>query len=134
MEFTISFGLHSRATGLWEDPGPSCWGPLPPHTIHGLGLDQKDLVPPRAATGWLSCELLTHARVRLLRSCFKTIYIKLVSLYVNSFQNYNLVFGFSSVQFSRLFNLYAEYIMRNAGLEEVPAGIKIAGRNIDNLR
>ena len=33
-----------------------------------------------------------------------------------------------------LFNLYAEYIMRNAGLEEVPAGIKIAGRNINNLR
>ena len=33
-----------------------------------------------------------------------------------------------------LFNLYAEYIMRNAGLEEAPAGIKIAGRNINNLR
>ena len=33
-----------------------------------------------------------------------------------------------------LFNLYAEYIMRNAGLEEVHAGIKIAGRNINNLR
>ena len=33
-----------------------------------------------------------------------------------------------------LFNLYAEYIMRNAGLEEVQAGIKIAGRNINNLR
>ena len=33
-----------------------------------------------------------------------------------------------------LFNLYAEYIMRNAGLDEVQAGIKIAGRNIDNLR
>ena len=33
-----------------------------------------------------------------------------------------------------LFNLYAEYIMRNAGLEETKAGIKIAGRNIDNLR
>ena len=32
------------------------------------------------------------------------------------------------------FNLYAEYIMRNAGLEEVQAGIKIAGRNINNLR
>ena len=36
---------------------------------------------------------------------------------------------------SRLyFNLYAEYIMRNAGLEEAQAGIKIAGRNINNLR
>ena len=33
-----------------------------------------------------------------------------------------------------LFNLYAEYIMRNAGLEEVQVGIKIAGRNINNLR
>ena len=33
-----------------------------------------------------------------------------------------------------LFNLYAEYIMRNAGLDEFHAGIKIAGRNINNLR
>ena len=33
-----------------------------------------------------------------------------------------------------LFNLHAEYIMRNAGLEEAEAGIKIAGRNIKNLR
>ena len=35
---------------------------------------------------------------------------------------------------SSLFNLYAEYIMRNAGLEEAQTGIKIAGRNINNLR
>ena len=34
----------------------------------------------------------------------------------------------------RLFNLYAEYIMRNAGLEEAQAGIKITGRNINHLR
>ena len=34
----------------------------------------------------------------------------------------------------RLFDLYAEYILRNAGLEETQAGIKIAGRNINNLR
>ena len=33
-----------------------------------------------------------------------------------------------------LFNLYAEYIMRNAGLDEAQAGIMIAGRNINNLR
>ena len=33
-----------------------------------------------------------------------------------------------------LFNLYAEYIMRNTGLEEAQAGIKIVGRNINNLR
>ena len=35
---------------------------------------------------------------------------------------------------SCIFNLYAEYIMRNAGLEEAQAGIKIAWRNINNLR
>ena len=35
---------------------------------------------------------------------------------------------------SCLFNLYAEYIMRNSGLEEVQAGIKISGKNINNLR
>ena len=33
-----------------------------------------------------------------------------------------------------LFNFYAEYIMRNTGMEEAQAGIKIAGRNINNLR
>ena len=33
-----------------------------------------------------------------------------------------------------LFNFYAEYIMRNAGLDEAQAGIKIAGRNINHLR
>ena len=33
-----------------------------------------------------------------------------------------------------LFNFYAEYIMRNIGLEEAQAGIKIAGRNVNNLR
>ena len=35
---------------------------------------------------------------------------------------------------SLLINLYAEHIMRNAGLEEAQAGIKMAGRNINNLR
>ena len=33
-----------------------------------------------------------------------------------------------------LFNLYAEYVMRNAGLDEEQAGIKVAGRNINNLK
>ena len=33
-----------------------------------------------------------------------------------------------------LFNIYAEYIMRNTGLEEAQAGIKIAGRNVNHLR
>ena len=40
----------------------------------------------------------------------------------------------SCILSSCLFNLYAEYIMRNVGLEEAQAGIKIAGRNINNLR
>ena len=35
---------------------------------------------------------------------------------------------------SCLFNLYAEYIMKNAGLDKAQAGIKIAGRNINNIR
>ena len=35
---------------------------------------------------------------------------------------------------SCLFNLYAEYVMQNAGLDEAQDGIKIAGRNINNLR
>ena len=39
-----------------------------------------------------------------------------------------------SVTFNNVHNFYAEYIMRNAGLDEAQAGIKIAGRNINNLR
>ena len=39
-----------------------------------------------------------------------------------------------SILSTSLFNLYAEYIMRSAGLDEAQAGIKIAGRNINNLR
>ena len=42
--------------------------------------------------------------------------------------------GQACILSSCLFNFYAEYIMRNAGLEEAQAGIKIAGRNINNLR
>ena len=42
--------------------------------------------------------------------------------------------GQSCISSPCLFNLYAEYIMRNAGLEEAQAGIKIAGRNINILK
>ena len=42
--------------------------------------------------------------------------------------------GYISILLPCLFKFYAEYIMRNAGLEEAQAGIKIAGRNINNLR
>ena len=40
----------------------------------------------------------------------------------------------SCISSPSLFNLYAEYIMQNAGLDELQAGIKIAGRNINNFR
>ena len=40
----------------------------------------------------------------------------------------------SSILSPCLFNVYAEYIMRNAGMDEAQAGIKISGRNINNLR
>ena len=40
----------------------------------------------------------------------------------------------SSILSPCLFNLHAEYIMKNAGLEEAQAGIKIAGRNLNNIR
>ena len=43
-------------------------------------------------------------------------------------------FGAQKNKVPCLFNFYAEYIMRNAGLEETQAGIKIGGRNINNLR
>ena len=42
--------------------------------------------------------------------------------------------GYKAVLSPCLFNLYAEYILRNAGLDEAQAGIKIAGRNINNLK
>ena len=51
---------------------------------------------------------------------------------------YNYIFRLKHINIkdtqNRLFNFYAEYIMRKAGLEETQAGIKIAGRSINNLR
>ena len=44
------------------------------------------------------------------------------------------ILGIGCILSSRLFNLYAEYILRNARLDEAQAGIKIAGRNSNNLR
>ena len=47
---------------------------------------------------------------------------------------YHPISHWTSAIISCLFNLYAEYIMRNAGLDEAQTGIKIVGRNINNLR
>ena len=54
--------------------------------------------------------------------------------YDDTVQGRNRFKGLDLMNYPCLFNLYAEYIMRNAGLEEAQAGIKFAGRNIDNLR
>ena len=55
----------------------------------------------------------------------------LLILCIKWITNENLLYSILS---PCLFHLYAEYIMRHAGLEETQAGIKIAGRNINNLR
>ena len=55
------------------------------------------------------------------------LYVFLICLYIHL-----CIFSFNYIY--TLFNLYTEYIMRNAGLEEAQAGIKIARRNINNLR
>ena len=46
----------------------------------------------------------------------------------------SLIWGQGYILLPYLFNIYAEYIMQNARLDEVQAGVKIAGRNINNLR
>ena len=53
---------------------------------------------------------------------------------ISSFSHSIVFLYFFAVINEEDLSLYAEYIMRNAGLEEAQAGIKIAGRNINNLR
>ena len=57
-----------------------------------------------------------------------------ITFYIFCKLEIHLVYHLGCILSPCLFNLYAEYIMRNAGLEEVQAGIKIARRNINNLR
>ena len=64
----------------------------------------------------------------------KILYFILVSYIILIIFHFLQVYKFLLVLPPCLFNLYAEYIMRNAGLEEAQAGINIAGRNINNLR
>ena len=64
----------------------------------------------------------------------KILYFILVSYIILIILHFLQVYKFLLVLPPCLFNLYAEYIMRNAGLEEAQAGINIAGRNINNLR
>ena len=71
----------------------------------------------------LNMEQLTGSKLENEYS--KAVYSKLGKEYI---KEYNIQLG------RCLFNLYAEYIMRNARLDEAQAGIKIAGRGINNLR
>ena len=64
----------------------------------------------------------------------KILYFILVSYIILIIFHFLQVYNFLLVLSPCLFNLYAEYIMRNAGLDEAQAGINIAGRNINNLR
>ena len=71
----------------------------------------------------LDMEQLTGSKLE--NEYIKAVYSKLGKEYI---KEYNIQLG------RCLFNLYAEYIMRNARLDEAQAGIKIAGRGINNLR
>ena len=86
------------------------------------------------AATWMDLEIIILSEVRLLRN-----------LYAGQEATVRTGHGTHWFQIGKwvhqgcilspcLFNLYAEYIMRNTGLEEAQAGIKIAGRNINNLR
>ena len=57
-----------------------------------------------------------------------------ITFYIFCKLEIHLVYHLGCILSPCLFNLYAKYIMRNAGLEEVQTEIKIAGRNINNLR
>ena len=72
--------------------------------------------------------LLSIVVVQLL-SCVRPLATRQASLFFTI--SLSLV---KLMSMSCLFNLYAEYIMRNTWLEEAQAGVKIAGRNINNLR
>ena len=63
------------------------------------------------------------------------VLIHFISFFFNlGYSSFTPIYSQSSVLSPCLFNLYAEYIMWNARLDEAQAGIKIAGRNINNLR
>ena len=64
------------------------------------------------------------------KACYTLNYLRLEFLLIRIFH----VIQHTWILSPCLFNLYAEYIMRNAGLDEEQAGIKISGRNINNLR
>ena len=63
-----------------------------------------------------------------------TYTINYTNHWFNLFKKENRCLFFSLITALHLLNSYAEYIMRNAGLDEAQAGIKTAGRNINNLR
>ena len=84
---------------------------------------------------WVSVIPIAFERSGLLRQKMMTTQLSLTFFF---FPNCGVQFRASlcrgCILSPCLFNVYAEYIMRNAGLEEAQAGVKIAGRNINNLR
>ena len=98
-----------------------------PHQRHGLSLD--------LLCGVFWCLSSSHPHGALLPNSPYSPFLQ-AFLHVGwGHARYAMAVGIlCALSSSVLFNFYAEYIMRNAGLEETQAGIKITGRNINNLR
>ena len=131
----------------WRIPGTGEPGGLPPMGSHRVRYDWSDLAAAAAAAAksltvdhnnlW---KILNEMGILDHLTCF------LRNLYTGQEATVRTGHGTTDwfqigkgvcqgcILSSCLFNLYAEYIMRNTGLEEAQAGIKIAGKNINNLR
>ena len=101
--------LAGYCIGYWN--GLPC---PPPGDLPDLGIEPLSLTFPALVGGFFTTSTTWEAPVGKYQ-------IKVIQIF-SKFKSY------------KVFNLYAEHIMRNAGLEETQAGIKIAGRNINNLR
>ena len=127
---------HSRVIA-WRIPGTGEPGGLPSIGSHRVGHDWSDLAAAAAAGLGSYKQALTTVKSKLIIWTEESSSKSSLSLFNQKSKNewiLVLVQHEGCILSPCLFNLYAEYIMRNAGLEEAQAGIKIAGRNINNLR
>ena len=123
-DFTFTFHLHvlekemaTHSSGLaWRTPGTAEPGGLASMGLHRVGHNRTNLA---------TC---------LLRNLYAGQEGRVRTGYVTDWFQIGKGVRQGCILSPCLFNLYAEYIMRNAGLEEIQAGIKISGRNINNLR